>query len=388
MTEPANHPLTPHRLDDPVEVERYARLLAEAARNRGASPAWEAWRRLRRNRIALVALGFLGLLALAALLTPLLPLQPPYQTATEKSFEPPKCWPLFVDTPEISPDAQPGEAAPPAGVPPAWIEKQFGQVGSVNRWLIEARVCLFGRRSLNSLCGRDELGRDLLARLVWGARISLMAGLVGALVSLIIGVSYGAISGYVGGWIDNLMMRIVDVLYSVPFIFIVIYVNTILSSHKTQLWLDEHGINRITVFYVVIGAVYWLTMARVVRGQVLSLKNEQFVDAARTIGAGRMRIIFRHIVPNALSVVIVYLTLTIPRVMLFEAFLSFLGLGVQAPDVSWGLLANVGFKVITPIKIFWWLFVFPAAAIGMTLFALNFLGDGLRDALDPRLKNK
>ena len=203
---------------------------------------------------------------------------------------------------------------------------------------------LFGRWSLNSLCGRDELGRDLLARLVWGARISLMAGLVGALVSLIIGVSYGAISGYVGGWVDNLMMRIVDVLYSVPFIFIVIYINTILSAHETQLWLDKHGINRITVFYVVIGAVYWLTMARVVRGQVLSLKHEQFVDAARTIGAGRARIIFRHIVPNALSVVIVYLTLTIPRVMLFEAFLSFLGLGVQAPDVSWGLLANVGFQ--------------------------------------------
>jgi oligopeptide transport system permease protein len=388
MTDSANHPLTPHRLDDPVEVERYARLLAEAERNRGVSPAREAWRRLRRNRIALASLVFLGLLATCALLTPLLPLQSPIQTATDRSFEPPTIWPVFIDIPEIAPDAQPGDAATPAGETPPWITKTFGEVGPINRWLIETRVRLFGRWSLNSLCGRDELGRDLLARLVWGARISLMAGLVGALVSLIIGVSYGAISGYIGGWVDNLMMRIVDVLYSVPFIFVVIYINTILSAHETQLWLDKHGINRITVFYVVIGAVYWLTMARVVRGQVLSLKNEQFVDAARTIGASRARIIFRHIVPNALSVVIVYLTLTIPRVMLFEAFLSFLGLGVQAPDVSWGLLANVGFKVITPIKIFWWLFVFPAAAIGMTLFALNFLGDGLRDALDPRLKNK
>jgi oligopeptide transport system permease protein len=388
MSETANHPLTPHRLDDPVEVERYARLLAEAKRNRGISPAGDAWRRLRRNRIALAALIFLGLLALAALLTPLLPLQPPSQTATERSFEPPKCWPLFVETPEIAPDAQPGEAATPGGETPAWIETQFGQVGQINLWLIETRVRLFGRWSLNSLCGRDELGRDLLARLVWGARISLTAGLVGTLVSLIIGMSYGAISGYLGGWVDNLMMRIVDVLYSVPFIFIVIYINTILSAHETQLWLDAHGINRITVFYAVIGLVYWLTMARVVRGQVLSLKHEQFVDAARTIGASRTRIIFRHIVPNVLSVVIVYLTLTIPRVMLFEAFLSFLGLGVQPPDVSWGLLANLGFQVITPIKIFWWLFVYPAAAIGMTLFALNFLGDGLRDALDPRLKNK
>lgn len=387
MTEPAKNSPTPHRLDDPVEVERYARLLAEAARNRGVSPAREAWQRLRRNRIAIGALGFLGLLALAAIFTPLLPLQSPIQTATEKSFEPPRAWPLFVETPEIAPDAQPGDATMQAGEAP-WIEKQFGQLGAVSRWLVKTRAWLFGRKSLNSLCGRDELGRDLLARLVWGARVSLMAGLVGALVSLIIGVSYGAISGYIGGWVDNLMMRIVDVLYSVPFIFIVIYINTILSSDKTQLWLERYGISRITVFYIIIGAVYWLTMARVVRGQVLSLKHEQFVDAARTIGAGRMRIIFRHIVPNALSVVIVYLTLTIPRVMLFEAFLSFMGLGVQAPDVSWGLLANAGFRVITPIKIFWWLFVFPAAAIGMTLFALNFLGDGLRDALDPRLKNK
>ncbi|HEX4000288.1 MAG TPA: ABC transporter permease [Pirellulales bacterium] len=388
MTDHTDPLPAPHRLDDPVDVERYARLLAEADRNRGVSPAREAWQRLRRNRIAIVALGFLVLLALAAVLTPLLPLQPPSQTATAKSFEPPKIWPLFVHSPEIAPEPQPGDPATPAGATPLWIEKQFPQLGPIDRRLVEARVWLFGRWSLNSLFGRDELGRDLLARVVWGARISLMAGLVGALVSLLIGVSYGAIAGYAGGRVDNLMMRVVDVLYSVPFIFIVIYINTILSGHETQLWLDEHGINRITVFYAVIGLVYWLTMARVVRGQVLSLKHEQFVDAARTIGASRGRIIFRHIVPNVLSVVIVYLTLTIPRVMLFEAFLSFLGLGVQPPDVSWGLLANAGFRVITPIKIFWWLFLFPAAAIGMTLFSLNFLGDGLRDALDPRLKNK
>ena len=154
------------------------------------------------------------------------------------------------------------------------------------------------------------------------------------------------------------------------------------------MWLENHGIDRITIFYLVVGAIYWLTMARVVRGQVVSLKNELFVDAARSIGASQARIIFRHLVPNLLSVVIVYLTLTIPQVMLFEAFLSFLGLGVQAPAVSWGLLANQGFRVITPVKIYWWLFVFPSIALGVTLFALNFLGDGLRDVLDPRLKNR
>jgi oligopeptide transport system permease protein len=254
--------------------------------------------------------------------------------------------------------------------------------------MIEGRVMLFGRWSIDSICGRDELGRDLISRLFWGARISLAVGLVAALVSLLIGVSYGAVSGYFGGRVDNTMMRIVDVLYSLPFIFIVIYLITILSEEHIKKWLDERGINRISIFFLVVGAIYWLTMARVVRGQVLSLKNEQFVEAARTIGASRKRILYMHIVPNVLSVIIVYLTLTIPKVMLFEAFLSFLGLGVQAPDVSWGLLANQGFHVITPVKIFWWLFIFPSLAMGLTLFALNFLGDGLRDALDPRLKNK
>ncbi len=238
------------------------------------------------------------------------------------------------------------------------------------------------------MCGRDELGRDVLARLFWGARVSLAVGLVATLVSVVIGISYGAIAGYLGGWVDDLMMRVVDILYSVPFIFIVIYLITILSAHEIQAWLEAHGIDRIAIFFIVVGAIYWLTMARVVRGQILSLKHEQFVEAARTIGASQGRIIFRHLVPNVLSVVIVYLTLTIPRVMLLEAFLSFLGLGVQAPDVSWGLLANEGFLVITPIKIFWWLFLFPALALGMTLFCLNFLGDGLRDALDPKLKNR
>jgi oligopeptide transport system permease protein len=250
------------------------------------------------------------------------------------------------------------------------------------------RVAILGRWSLNSILGRDELGRDLLARLFWGARISLLVGLVATMVSLVIGVSYGAIAGYLGGRVDNIMMRIVDVMYSIPFIFVVIFLVTILSEEHTKAKLESMGIDRITIFFVVVGAIYWLTMARVVRGQVISLKHEQFIEAARTIGAGRRRIIFRHLVPNVFSVVIVYLTLTIPQVMLFEAFLSFLGLGVQAPAVSWGLLANQGFRVISPIKIYWWLFVFPSAALGLTLFALNFLGDGLRDALDPRLKNK
>jgi len=184
-------------------------------------------------------------------------------------------------------------------------------------------------------------------------------------------------------------MRIVDVLYSIPFIFVVIFLITVLSADEIKQKLEgQYGINRVVIFFFVVGAIYWLTMARVVRGQVISLKNEPFVEAARALGAGRLRIIFIHLVPNLMSVVIVYLTLTIPRVMLFEAFLSFLGLGVEPPDVSWGLLANEGIQAITPVRIYWWLVVFPGLALGLTLFALNFLGDGLRDALDPRLKNR
>ena len=215
-----------------------------------------------------------------------------------------------------------------------------------------------------------------------------MVGVVAALVSLVIGVSYGATAGYLGGRVDNLMMRVVDILYSIPFIFVVIFLVTILSEDSIKKELEFLGLDQIMIFYIVIGAIYWLTMARVVRGQVISLKQELFVEAARTVGASQTRIIFVHLVPNVLSVVIVYLTLTIPAVMLFEAFLSFLGLGVSPPDVSWGLLANEGIKVITPIKIYWWLVLFPGLALATTLFALNFLGDGLRDALDPKMKNR
>ena len=208
------------------------------------------------------------------------------------------------------------------------------------------------------------------------------------LVSIFIGVTYGALAGYVGGWVDDVMMRLVDILYSIPFIFVVIFIITILSENTIKTRLEDWGIDRITIFYFVVGAIYWLTMSRVVRGQVISLRNEPFIESARAVGASQSRIIARHILPNLLSVVIVYLTLTIPRVMLFEAFLSFLGLGVEPPDVSWGLLANEGMKVITPVKIYWWLIVYPSAALGITLYALNFLGDGLRNALDPKLARR
>jgi oligopeptide transport system permease protein len=380
------------------------------SRPHGLSLWQEAWRRLRQNRLALVALGYLGLLAAAALATPVLPLQSPqWQRLTrEDQFQPPNLRPVRLavtarqvqafeeELDRLWSAVRAADASQRPALQEAWRQRQrqhplhryWNAPGPLTRGLLKLRLALFGDWCLPSLCGTDELGRDVLARLAWGARVSLTVGLVATLVSLVIGVTYGAVAGYVGGWLDAAMMRLVDILYSIPFIFIVIFLISVLNEEAIQQRLARYGIGQITVFYLVIGALYWLTMARVVRGQVLSLKHELFVEAARSLGATAPRIIFRHLVPNVLGVVIVYLTLTIPSVMLFEAFLSFLGLGVQPPDVSWGLLVNEGMRVITPIQTYWWLVLFPGLALALTLWALNFLGDGLRDALDPRLRGR
>ncbi len=216
--------------------------------------------------------------------------------------------------------------------------------------------------------GTDTLGRDLLVRLLYGGRISIGVGLCATLVALTIGVIYGAVAGYVGGKADAVMMRLVDIIYALPFTIFVI------------LLMVFFGRNIILLF-VAIGAVEWLTMARIVRGQVMTLKKMEFIEAAQALGYGHARIIFRHLLPNALGPIIVYATLTIPAVMLLEAFLSFLGLGVQPPMSSWGTLIKDGAE---KMEEFWWLLVFPGGIFSLTLFSLNFLGDGLRDALDVR----
>jgi oligopeptide transport system permease protein len=270
----------------------------------------------------------------------------------------------------------------------AWLRLRQNQLAvfGLRALLLIALACIFGpflsrfgyeEQNLNlgatgpsgaHWLGTDTLGRDLLVRVLYGGRVSLAVGLCATFVALAIGVVYGAVAGFFGGKLDAFMMRVVDIMYSLPFAIFVI------------LLMVFFGRNIILLF-VAIGAVEWLTMARIVRSQVMAVKKMEFIEAARSLGFGRRRIIFQHILPNILGPIIVYTTLTIPAVMLLEAFLSFLGLGVQPPMSSWGVLIKDGAE---KMEEFPWLLVFPGAIFSLTLFSLNFLGDGLRDALDVR----
>ncbi len=237
--------------------------------------------------------------------------------------------------------------------------------------------------------GTDLNGRDQLYRVLTGGRISLIVGLCGAAVSLFIGTAWGLVAGYAGGRTDAVMMRIVDVLYSVPrLIFILIAINAFnvqlqrFASGLGWEWLVQSS--RIAILIITLGVIEWLTMARIVRGQVLALKSRQFITAAKVLGQSHVAILVRHLLPNLGGIILIYLTLTIPAVIIDESFLSFLGLGIQAPQASWGSLLADGAGAINPLKSFWWLLVFPAACMSLTLLSLNFLGDALRDAFDPR----
>ena len=277
----------------------------------GTSLWKDAWIRLRKNKLAVIGLGVLMFFIVIALITPWIA-------------------PYSYEAQNLNLGASPPSAA---------------------HWL-----------------GTDIFGRDLLTLIMYGGRISLAVGFVATAVALLIGVTWGAIAGYAGGKVDAAMMRLVDILYALPFMIFIILLMVVFGRNLLLLFLA-------------IGAVEWLTMARIMRGQVQSLRQQEFVEAAISLGLSPAVIIRRHLIPNALGPVIVYTTLTIPGVMLLEAFLSFLGLGIQPPQTSWGLLISYGAETMEEYP---WLLIFPGAALTLTLFALNFLGDGLRDALDVR----
>src|SRR5215510_5659026 len=293
----------------------------------------DAWRRLLKNRLAVFGMVLVLVIALASIFGPT----------------------LIIKTAGYSYDSIPRDSN---------LIKSFGPFRGPG-----------GKFSWAHPMGTDNAGRDILARVLSGGQISLMVALIATLVSLVIGVSYGAVAGYLGGKIDDLMMRIVDVLYSLPYVIIVIVLLALLPAKTPAGQLAE--------LFFALGAVSWLTMARIVRGQIMSLKNQEYVLAARATGVSTTKIIFRHLVPNTLGPVIVYATLTIPTVMLSEAFLSFLGLGVRPPRVSWGSLAAEGAQ---NLAVYPWQLIFPGLTMALMLFSLNFLGDGLRDALDPQMK--
>lgn len=237
---------------------------------------------------------------------------------------------------------------------------------------VKATVTASLKNSRHYLLGTDYSGRDLLARIIYGGQISIMIGLVGTLFSVFIGIVLGALAGYLGGKVDYIIMRIVDVMYGLPYMLIVIICMAIFGRSIMNL-------------FIALGIVSWLTIARMVRGQIMSLKNSEYVEAARSMGAKTWRIIFRHMIPNSLSIIIVYSTLRIPAFIMQESFLSFLGLGVQAPFASWGSLISNG---VSSMTIYPWRLIFPSIAMTLFLFAMNFFGDGLRDAFDPQSKNQ
>ncbi|KGE72294.1 peptide ABC transporter permease [Spirochaeta lutea] len=346
---------------------------------KGVSLTQDAWKRLKKNKMAIFGLIVVTLYALVSILAPILPLYSYSHQVLEHVNLPPAIFNGFKNAGEL------------------WLEKEEAYLQLVlksenrNELTQAERQKLAGIRDKIAnqvaenedgemvnphtriyLLGTDYLGRDMLARIIYGGQVSIMIGLLGTLVSVVIGIIFGALAGYLGGKVDYMIMRVVDVMYGLPYMLLVIILMAIFGNNIYNL-------------FIALSLVSWLTVARVVRGQIISLKNSEFVEAARSMGAGTWRVIFQHLVPNTAGVIIVFSTLRVPQFIMQEAFLSFLGLGISAPYASWGSLVQdaVEGMSLNPHRLF-----FPALAMTLFLFAMNFLGDGLRDAFDPHSKNR
>jgi oligopeptide transport system permease protein len=325
----------------------------------------DAWRRLKKNKMALAGLAIIALYFAATLLAPVLPIYHYEEQVVDHANLPPSL-------------RRAGEVMLETRV--AYMRKTMESEGrsemneeekaQVER--MKADVASNPVHKRVYVLGTDDLGRDMMARILYGGRISIMIGLIGTITATLVGILLGSIAGYVGGRLDNFIMRFVDVLYGLPYMLVVIIMMAVFGKNVINL-------------FVAIALVSWLTLARVVRGQVISLKHAEFVEAARSMGASPARIVFRHLTPNTLGVIVVFATLLVPDFIMSESFLSFLGLGVSAPLASWGSLVSEGTNTM---ELYPWQLLVPAIAMTVFLFAMNFLGDGLRDALDPQSKNR
>ena len=325
----------------------------------------DAWRRLKKNKMAMIGMGIVLFYFVISLFAPVLPFYPYERQEMRHIYLPPST-------------KTAGEVM--IRVREAYLSKLMAvegrseyttaEIAGLEVMRLEAENDPVHKRVY--ILGTDDLGRDVLARTLSGGRISIGIGIVGTITALIIGIFFGATAGYVGGKVDNFIMRFVDVLYGLPYMLIVIIFMSIVGRN-------------IVILFIAIAMVSWLTVSRVVRGQIISLKNSEFVEAAKSVGASTPRIIAKHLIPNTLGIIIVYSTLSLPQFIMQESFLSFLGLGVSAPLSSWGSLVEEG---VRRMELYPWLLIVPAVAMTVFLFAMNFLGDGLRDAFDPQGKNR
>ncbi len=342
---------------------------------KGVSLWTDAWRRLKKNRMAIAGLIAVTLYSVLSLLAPILPIHSYKHQVLDHQYLPPSLTETAGELLYGKQEKSLTEAAKSEGRNEL-SDKEKGTL-ALFKQRIENETMTFDRKTIKVhqkryILGTDALGRDLLARIIYGGQVSIAIGLVGTLTAVLIGLIIGSLAGYLGRTFDYAAMRVVDVMYGLPYMLLVI------------IFMAIFGRNIINLF-LCLALVSWLTLSRVVRGQIISLKNSEFVQAARVVGASTGRIVFRHLVPNILGVVVVFTTLQIPSFILMESFLSYLGLGVQAPLASWGSLVRDGVEGMSNYP---WMLFFPALAMTVFLFSMNFLGDGLRDALDPQSKNK